>query len=51
VQAAVYGDLEAAFQALLTNPLGPPADQVQSVLDEMLAINRPYLPQFFPEEA
>ncbi len=51
VQAAVHGDREAAFQALLTHPLGPPADQVQVVLDELLEINRPYLPQFFREQA
>jgi 6-phospho-beta-glucosidase len=46
VEAAVHGDYEAAYQALLTHPIGPSADQVQTVLDEMLAINRPYLPQF-----
>jgi 6-phospho-beta-glucosidase len=46
VQAAVEGDLNAAYQALLAHPLGPPADRVQAVLDDMLEINRPYLPQF-----
>ncbi len=46
VEAAVHGDYDAAYQALLTHPLGPPAHQVQTVLDELLAINRPYLPQF-----
>lgn len=47
VEAAVHGDRNAAYQALLANPLGPPADQVQLVLDDMLATHRPYLPQFW----
>jgi len=47
VQAAVHGDREAAYQALLVHPLGPSADKVQEVLDDMLEINRQWLPQFF----
>jgi 6-phospho-beta-glucosidase len=47
VEAAVHGDRRAAYQALLANPLGPRADQVQAVLDDMLEMNRKYLPQFF----
>ena len=47
VQAAVHGDREAAYQALLAHPLGPSADQVQAVLDDMLATHRHYLPQFW----
>jgi 6-phospho-beta-glucosidase len=47
VEAAVHGDREAAYQALLANPLGPTADQVQAVLDDMLEIHRPYLSQFW----
>jgi 6-phospho-beta-glucosidase len=47
VEAAVHGDRKAAYQALLANPLGPQADQVQAVLDDMLETNRPYLPRFF----
>jgi Alpha-galactosidases/6-phospho-beta-glucosidases, family 4 of glycosyl hydrolases len=47
VEAAVHGDREAAYQALLTHPLGPKADQVQAVLDDMLETNKVYLPQFF----
>jgi 6-phospho-beta-glucosidase len=46
VDAAVHGDRDAAYQALLAHPLGPPAHAVQAVLDEMLAVNRDYLPQF-----
>jgi len=47
VEAAVTGDRNAAYQALLAHPLGPPADQVYSVLEDMLESNRDYLPQFF----
>lgn len=47
VEAAVHGDRNAAYQALLTHPLGPRADQVQVVLDDMLETNKKYLPQFF----
>jgi 6-phospho-beta-glucosidase len=46
IEAAVHGDREAAYQALLAHPLGPPADQIQAVLDDILATNRAYLPQF-----
>ena len=47
VEAAVHGDRNAAYQALLTHPLGPKANQVQTVLDDMLETNKKYLPQFF----
>jgi 6-phospho-beta-glucosidase len=46
VEAAVHGDRQAAYQALLAHPLGPAAHQVREVLEDMLQINRPYLPQF-----
>jgi len=46
VQAAVHGDRNAAYQALLAHPLGPSADKVQEVLDDMLETNRQWLPQF-----
>lgn len=46
VEAAVHGDREAAYQALLVHPLGPKADQVQAVLDDLLETNKEYLPQF-----
>ena len=49
VEAAVHGDRDAAYQALLVHPLGPQADKVQAVLDDMLETNRQYLPQFFQE--
>jgi 6-phospho-beta-glucosidase len=47
VEAAVHGDREAAFQALLAHPLGPEADKVQQVLDDLLETNQAYLPQFW----
>jgi len=47
IQAAVHGDRNAAYQALLAHPLGPSADKVQGVLDDMLETNRQWLPQFF----
>jgi 6-phospho-beta-glucosidase len=46
VEAAVHGDYNAAYQALLAHPLGPQADQVQTVLDDLLDTNRIWLPQF-----
>jgi len=46
VEAAVHGDKDAAFQAILAHPLCPPADKVQQILDELLDTNREYLPQF-----
>jgi 6-phospho-beta-glucosidase len=47
VEAAVHGDRNAMYQALLTNPLGPSADKVQEVMDDMLETNKQWLPQFF----
>ena len=46
VEAAVHGDRRIAYQALLAHPLGPAADQVRAVLEDMLKTNQPYLPQF-----
>ena len=47
VEAAVHGDREAAYQALLANPLGPTADKAQAVLDDLLETHRAHLPQFW----
>ena len=49
VKAAVEGDRTAAYQALLAHPLGPQADQIPAVLDDLLETNRRYLPQFWPQ--
>jgi len=45
-QAAVTGDRDVALQALLVHPLGPDANQVSDVLDDMLTAHRAYLPNF-----
>jgi 6-phospho-beta-glucosidase len=47
VEAAVHGDREAAYQALLVHPIGPQADKVQAVLDDLLETHREHLPQFW----
>jgi 6-phospho-beta-glucosidase len=47
VEAGVHGDRTAAYQALLANPLGPKADKIQAVLDDMLMTHRENLPQFW----
>ncbi len=47
VEAAVHGDRDVAYQALLAHPLGPKADKVQAVLDDMLETHRDHLPQFW----
>jgi 6-phospho-beta-glucosidase len=47
VEAAVHGDRKAAYEALLVNPLGPKADKIQAVLDDLLETNKEHLPQFF----
>ncbi|MBI5295463.1 MAG: 6-phospho-beta-glucosidase [Chloroflexi bacterium] len=46
VEAAVHGDRNALYQALLAHPLGPSADKVQAVMDDMLETNKQWLPQF-----
>lgn len=48
VEAAVHADRNAAYLALLAHPLGPQADKVQAVLDDMFETNRRWLPQFYP---
>jgi 6-phospho-beta-glucosidase len=46
-EAAVSGDRLKAYQAMLAHPLGPKADKIQTVLDDLLQTNRAYLPQFW----
>lgn len=47
VEAGVHGDRKAAYEALLVHPLGPKADKIQAVLDDMLETHREHLPQFW----
>lgn len=46
VQAAVFGDDSAAWQALTIHPLVQSAGVARKLLDDILAANRAYLPQF-----
>ena len=46
-RAALSGDRSLLYQALLAHPLGPEADQVQAVMDDLLETNRKYLPLFW----
>ncbi len=47
VEAAMHGDRQAAYQALLAHPLGPPAGNIQAVLEDMLETHKTHLPQFW----
>ncbi len=47
VEAAVQGDRKAAIQALLAHPLGPSAENIEAVLDDMLETHKEFLPQFW----
>lgn len=42
-QAAAEGRYDAAYEALLVHPLGPTADRVRAVLDDMITTHQPYL--------
>lgn len=46
VEAAVRGDRDAAYQALLAHPLGPDADRIPALLDDLIRTHQVYLPQF-----
>jgi 6-phospho-beta-glucosidase len=46
VEAAVSGDRDLAYQALITNPLGPTPRRAEAVLDDVLETHRQYLPGF-----
>ncbi len=46
-EAALTGSRKLAYEALLVHPLGPSADQVQEVLDDMLETHKAYLPLFW----
>ncbi|MAT40887.1 MAG: 6-phospho-beta-glucosidase [Anaerolineaceae bacterium] len=48
IEAAVHGDVRSLHLALAAHPLGPPEDQSADLIEDLLRINRSYLPQFFP---
>ncbi|MCG0275712.1 MAG: 6-phospho-beta-glucosidase [Thermosediminibacteraceae bacterium] len=47
IEAGVKGDYNAALQALTIHPLVPSAGIAKKILDDILAENKEYLPQFF----
>lgn len=46
VEAALTGSYQAAYQAMITNPLVPSASVGKKILDAMLVAHRKHLPQF-----
>jgi alpha-galactosidase/6-phospho-beta-glucosidase family protein len=42
----VKGDRNLVIQALLTDPNIPSANAALKIYDELMEINKPYLPQF-----
>lgn len=46
IDAAVEGNYDKALMALTNNPLVPDIGRAKSILDDILAVNAPYLPQF-----
>ncbi len=46
VEAAIYGDKQAALQALLLDPVVPSYEAAVRILDELLEVHAPYLPRF-----
>lgn len=46
VEAAVHGDRNAALEALLLDPVVNAASQAEAILDEMLSVQKDFLPQF-----
>lgn len=46
IEAAVYGDRKKALLALATHPLIPSVEVAEKLLEDMLSINKEYLPQF-----
>jgi alpha-galactosidase len=46
VEAAAHGDRGAALQALLLDPVVNSISQAEAILDEMLEVQKDFLPQF-----
>ncbi|VYT81233.1 putative 6-phospho-beta-glucosidase [Collinsella aerofaciens] len=49
-RAAVTGDYDTALLAMTINPLVPSDTDAKAMLDELLEVNKEYLPQFFDRE-
>lgn len=50
VEAAITGDYNTALLALSIHPLVPSADIAESILNELLEVNKEYLPQYFTKK-
>ncbi|WP_029135898.1 6-phospho-beta-glucosidase [Nakamurella lactea] len=48
VEAAVTGDRKVALRAMISHPLVRQWELAEPLLDELLTVNRQYLPAFFP---
>lgn len=46
IEAAVTGDYSTALMALSVHPLIPSVNIAEKILDDYLAVNRPFLPQY-----
>lgn len=46
-RAAVSGDRGLLYQAMLAHPIGPEAEQVEAVMEDLLNTHKKYLPNFF----
>ncbi len=46
-KAAVTGDRELLYEAMLAHPLGPAMNQIKPVMDDLLNTHRSWLPQFW----
>ncbi len=46
VEAAITGDYDTALLALSIHPLIPSADIAESILNDLLEVNKEYLPQY-----
>ncbi|MCY8819146.1 6-phospho-beta-glucosidase, partial [Bacillus atrophaeus] len=49
IEAAITGDDNILYSAMIMNPLIPSDHKAQSVMNEMLEAHKRYLPQFFKE--
>jgi 6-phospho-beta-glucosidase len=46
-KAAMTGDRNLLFQAILAHPLGPPIGRIKTVMDDILITHHKYLPLFW----
>jgi 6-phospho-beta-glucosidase len=46
-KAAVTGDRNLLYEAMLAHPLGPSVDRIKPVMEDLLVTHKAYLPQFW----